>query len=135
MASQKDKQRKRRFRQIADLIASPMTSDARVTAVQEIVGGSRKRAQEALRRVRLVLRKRHGAEAESEAFEQVERLRQLAADARASGDYQAQIQAERLIADVVGTKAASKSEHKLTSSLADLVELGRQAERERERGE
>ena len=109
MATQKDKQRARTLQWLAEQVASPMTGEARVALIREKYQCSRLQAEVMLRRTRKILRRRHEATADAEAFEQVERLRQLAAEARASGDYQAQIQAEKLIADVVGTTASRTS--------------------------
>lgn len=134
MTDQKKKQRERRVQRIARLIATPMTSEDRVSAVATEIGGSRKQAQYALARVRAILRKRHEKTADAEAFEQVERLRLLAQEARDSKDYQAQIAAERMIADIVGTKAASKSEVQV-SALKDLRAMLADADESRARGD
>ena len=132
MATQKDKQRARTLQWLAEQVASPMTGEARVALIRDKYQCSRRQAEVMLRRTRQILRRRHEATADAEAFEQVERLRQLAAEARASGDYQAQIQAEKLIADVVGTKKAEKKEVQV-SVLSDLVALADAADRERGR--
>ena len=122
----------RRLAWFADLLATPMTSHARVETVRAHLGCSARGARDALLRARKVLRSRHATTADAEGFEQVERLRKLAADARAAGDFQAQLGAERMLMDIVGTKAKETKVLEVTGPAAALVQLAKVAERERD---
>lgn len=124
MAAKKDP--RGRVDRIAGWIAEPQTSSELLERVRSELGVSRAGARRALKRVRKALRHR-GLSVADETLDQVERLRLASREAREAGDFSARAAFERLIADIVGTKASEKMEVTLTPSQQALVDLAARA--------
>ncbi len=129
----KPKDPRKRVDKIASWLAEPMPRGELLAKVQADLACSRKAALRALARTRKVQKKR-ALGAADEGPEQVERLRLVAKEARQAGDYSSQIAAERLIADLVGTKAPERRQVavELAPSQQALLDLAAAAAREEE---